>query len=87
MCQLAVTRGATQHPPWAPHTSFVPPAYIQVDNLQLSSGSRGVNNGAWGVWVKNGADTLIKGLNAQARMVRDIAVQGLQPGTVIVNSE
>jgi hypothetical protein len=60
---------------------------VQVDGLQLSSGNRGVLNGAWGVWVKNGADTLIKDLNAQARMVRDIAVQGLQPGTVIVNSK
>jgi hypothetical protein len=59
----------------------------QIDGLQLSSGGRGVNNGAWGVWLKNGADTLVKDFNAQARMVRDIAVQGLQPGTVIVNSE
>lgn len=59
----------------------------QVDGLQLSSGGRGVNNGAWGVWLKNGADTLVKDFNAQARMVRDVAVQGLQPGTVIVNSK
>lgn len=58
-----------------------------MDGLQLSSGNRGVLNGAWGVWVKNGADTLIRNLNAQTRMVRDVAVQGLQPGTVIVNSE
>lgn len=63
------------------------PSHLQVDGLQLSSGNRGVNNGAWGVWLKNGADILVKDLNAQARMVRDIAVQGLQPGTVIVNSE
>lgn len=60
---------------------------LQVDGLQLSSGGRGVNNGAWGVWLKNGADTLVKYFNAQARMVRDVAVQGLQPGTVIVNSK
>jgi hypothetical protein len=62
-------------------------AIMQVEGLQLSSGNRGVNHGAWGVWLKNGADNLVKSFNAQARMVRDIAVQGLQPGTVIVNSE
>jgi hypothetical protein len=59
----------------------------QVDGLQLSSGSRGVNNGLWGVWLKNGADNLIRNFNAGSRLVRDIAVQGLQPGTVISNSE
>lgn len=59
----------------------------QVDNLQLISGNRGVSSGAWGVWIKNGADMLVKNLNAQARMVRDITVQGLQPGTAIVNSK
>jgi hypothetical protein len=58
-----------------------------VDGLQLSSGSRGVNNGLWGVWLKNGADNLIRNFNAGSRLVRDIAVQGLQPGTVISNSE
>jgi hypothetical protein len=60
---------------------------VQVDGLQVSSGGRGVINGAWGIWLKNGADTLVTNFNAQARMVRDVAVQGLQPGTVIVNSE
>lgn len=60
---------------------------MQVDGLQLSSGSRGVNNGLWGVWLKNGADNLIRNFNAGSRLVRDIAVQGLQPGTVISNSE
>lgn len=63
--------------------------FIQVDGLQITASSpgRGVTQGAWGVWAKNGADTLIKNFNADARMVRDIAVQGLQPGTVIVNSK
>lgn len=61
--------------------------HVQVDGLQVSSGGRGVINGAWGIWIKNGADTLVTNFNAQARTVRDIAVQGLQPGTVIVNSE
>lgn len=65
----------------------MPSCHLQVDGLQLSSSGRGVNNGAWGVWLKNGADTLVKDFNAQARMVRDVAVQGLQPGTVIVNSK
>lgn len=60
---------------------------VQVDGLQISSGSRGVNNGLWGVWLKNGADNLIKNLNIGNRMVRGVAVQGLQPGTVITNSE
>jgi hypothetical protein len=62
-------------------------AAAQVDGLQLSSGSRGVNNGLWGVWLKNGADNLIRNFNAGSRLVRDIAVQGLQPDTVISNSE
>lgn len=60
---------------------------MQVDGLQLSSGGRGVNNGLWGIWLKNGADNLIKNYNAGSRLIRDIAVQGLQPLTVIVNSE
>ncbi|KAF6262421.1 hypothetical protein COO60DRAFT_1676006 [Scenedesmus sp. NREL 46B-D3] len=60
--------------------------FCTVDGLQLSSGSRGVNNGLWGVWLKNGADNLIRNFNAGSRLVRDIAVQGLQPGTVISNS-
>jgi hypothetical protein len=59
----------------------------QVDGLQISSGGRGVNNGHWGVWLKNGADNLIKNLNVGNRLVRGVAVQGLQPGTVITNSE
>jgi hypothetical protein len=58
-----------------------------VDGLQLSSGSKGVNDGLWGVWLKNGADNLIRNFNAGSRLVRDIAVQGLQPGTVVSNSE
>ena len=58
----------------------------QVDGLQLSSGGRGVNNGLWGIWLKNGADNLVRGFRAGARLIRGIAVQGLQPGTVIANS-
>lgn len=68
-------------------TTTTTAAATQIDNLQLSSGGRGINNGAWGVWLKNGADNIIKNFNAGSRLVRDIAVQGLQPGTVIANSE
>lgn len=77
--------GQQQRQNMSPSTTLL--CALQVDGLQLSSGSRGVNNGLWGVWLKNGADNLIRNFNAGSRLVRDIAVQGLQPGTVISNSE
>ena len=60
--------------------------FCTVADVELASGPRGVDNGAWGVWLKNGADNLITGLSVSTRFVRDVAVQGVQPGTVLANS-
>ncbi len=59
----------------------------QIRNVQLTSGSRGTDNGLWGMWFKNGADNLVTNFQIQTRFVRDIALQGLQPGMVINNGE
>ena len=53
--------------------------------MELSAGPRGVDSGTVGIWLKNGADVLVKGVRVATRFVRDIAVQGLQPLTVIAN--
>jgi hypothetical protein len=60
--------------------------FCTVSDVELTSGPRGVDNGAWGVWLKNGADNLITGLAVTTRFVRDVAVQGVQVGTVVANS-
>jgi len=54
-------------------------APTSVDGLQISSGSRGVNNGLWGVWLKNGADNLIKSLNVGSRLVRGLPCKDYNP--------
>jgi hypothetical protein len=61
--------------------------FCTIENVELGAGPRGVDTGAWGVWLKNGADVVVKGLRVSTRFVRDIAVQGVQTGTVVVNCE
>jgi len=46
-----------------------------------------LTTGLWGAWLKNGADNLVKNVNIGNRLVRGIAIQGLQPGTVITSSK
>jgi hypothetical protein len=59
--------------------------FCTIQNVELGAGPRGVDSGTWGIWLKNGADVLVKGVRVTTRFSRDIAVQGLQPLTVIAN--
>lgn len=61
--------------------------FCTVQDVQLGSGPRGPDNGLWGIWLKNGADVLLRNVQFATRFLRDIAVQGAQVGTVVSNCE
>lgn len=51
--------------------------FFSVSKLQLGvTQSRGaLNDGTWGVWLKNGADVLVTRFNVSCVFTQDIAVQ------------
>jgi hypothetical protein len=61
--------------------------FCTVQDVQLGSGPRGPDNGLWGIWLKNGADVLLRNVQFATRFLRDVAVQGAQVGTVVANCE
>jgi hypothetical protein len=59
------------------------PHVLQVDGLQMASYSRGVDNGATGISIRNGGDNMVTNFNYTTRFVKDIAIQGPSIGTVV----